>query len=167
MENNNNLKIILDLKAKYKIPMIILLTHSDIFCEKIKKEDKNWKETCKKHLNNNKNELSKWINTKFQKAEINENNIKHIMLVSGQKIEISDDDIINNFDEEQKADYEEEDDKGKKKMIRNIKKAMMKKDNEIPDFLKKEMCILEAKELIEEMKNYIPSQFHNSLIGIN
>ena len=167
MENNNNLKTILNLKAKYKISMIILLTHSDIFCEKIKKQDKNWKETCKKNLNNNKKQLLKWINSKFQNVEIDENNIRHILLVNGEKIEITDEYIINNFDEEQRADYEEEDDKGKMKMIRNIKKTMMKKENEISDFLNKEINILGEKELIEEMKNYIPSQFHNSLIGIN
>ena len=167
MENNNNLKTILNLKAKYKISMIILLTHSDIFCEKIKKQDKNWKETCKKNLNNNKKQLLKWINSKFQNVEIDENNIRHILLVNGEKIEITDEYIINNFDEEQRADYEEEDDKGKMKMIRNIKKTMMKKENEISDFLNKEINILGEKELIEELKNYIPSQFHNSLIGIN
>lgn len=167
MENNNNLKTILNLKAKYKIPMIILLTHSDIFCEKIKKQDKNWKETCKKNLNNNKKQLLKWIKSKFHNAEIDENNIRHILLVNGEKIEITDEYIINNFDEEQRVDYEEEDDKGKMKMIRNIKKTMMKKENEISDFLNKEINILGEKELIEEMKNYIPSQFHNSLIGIN
>lgn len=164
MENNNNLKTILNLRVKYKIPMIILLTHSDIFCEKIKKQEKNWKEICKKNLFNNQKQLLKWINEKFANAEIKENNIKHIILVSDEKIEITDEEIIKNFDEEQRADYEEENEKGKEKMIRNIKKTMMKKDNEIPEFLIKEIHILETKELIEEMKYYVPSQFHSSLM---
>lgn len=164
MENNNNLKTILNLRVKYKIPMIILLTHSDIFCEKIKKQEKNWKEICKKNLFNNQKQLLKWINEKFANAEIKENNIKHIILVSDEKMEITDEEIIKNFDEEQRADYEEENEKGKEKMLRNIKKTMMKKDNEIPEFLIKEIHILETKELIEEMKYYVPSQFHSSLM---
>ena len=44
------------MRMKYKSKLIILLTHSDTYCEKIKKE-KDWKNLCRDSLNDNKNDL--------------------------------------------------------------------------------------------------------------
>ena len=42
----------------------------------------------------------------------------------------------------------------------------MKKNKEVIEFIKNEVKALGTKELIEEMKKFIPSQYHNTLIEI-
>ena len=69
---------------KYKLKLIILLTHSDTYCDKIKKE-KDWKNLCKISLDNNKINLLEFINELVtQKYNSNfmmsENYVNHICL---------------------------------------------------------------------------------------
>ncbi len=134
MENNANLNMILELKSKFKFPMLILLTHSDTFCDKIKETEKDWKDICKSQLKNNKINLLKWINDKFTTDKnssndsiIDENDIKHVFLVEND-LEITDEYIINSFDEEQRKDYDDENDNGKKTMIKILKKELIWKN---------------------------------------
>ena len=77
--NNEKLKTLLNLRRDYKIPLLILLTHSDNYCEGVKKVENEWKETCKKTINDNKNNLLKFINE--NNYNIGENDIMHIVLV--------------------------------------------------------------------------------------
>ena len=113
-EKNENLKYILFLKIKYKLPLIILLTHSDHYCRKVKETDEqNWKEICQLKLEKNKNDLFNWLNktikTEFNsKYEINVNDIKHIVLVDKKENEekIADENVIIHFDENTKIMYE-------------------------------------------------------------
>ena len=166
MENNKNLKAILHLKKTFNIPLVILLTHSDIFCEKIKRVSKDWKNSCSLLLNKNKKNLLSWINkTINNRYEMKENDIKHVMLQENKK-EITNEEVFKSFDEETLADYEKEDDHGKELMIKTVKKTLMKKENEVIDYLKNVIKVLGPKELIEEIKNYIPSQFHNTFNDI-
>ena len=37
--NNNRLKNIIEISSKYKIPLLILLTHSDSYCKDVKSSD--------------------------------------------------------------------------------------------------------------------------------
>ena len=54
LRKNEKLNILINLRTKYKIPLLILLTNSDTFCDKVKKSDENWRKICKEHINNNK-----------------------------------------------------------------------------------------------------------------
>ena len=174
MENNNNLQYILFLKMKYKIPLIILLTHSDDYCNKIKNNDKNWKEVCKSQFEKNKNDLLKYLNDTINNKykldyTINQDEIKHTVLVEKEKTEITDEDVIKSFDNEDKIDYEEESEEGKKKMIARLKRRMQKekeKENEVINFIN-EIGVLGQKQLIEEIKKYLPSQYHSALLSLN
>ena len=40
MGKNKYLEILLELRSKYKIPLLIMLTHSDDYCDSIKKNEK-------------------------------------------------------------------------------------------------------------------------------
>ena len=167
MEKNENLKAIVEKKSKYNITVIILLTHSDIFCDKIKKEEPdNWKTICSTQLINNKKNLLDWINKIINNDyKINEYDIKHVMLQDNEK-EITEEEIINSLDEDEKIEYNKVDDASKKFMLKAMKKILMKKQNEVKEFLKNEMKVLGVKELIEEMKSYIPSQYQNTFVEI-
>ena len=62
MANNKNLNKLIELRNKYKISLLILLTHSDDYCDKVKKENNNWKQICKENIENNKKNILKYIN---------------------------------------------------------------------------------------------------------
>ena len=54
-------------------------------------------------------------------------------------------------------------------MIRILKRSMEKeilKENEVLNFIRNEIKVLGQKELIEEMKKHLPSQYHNGLLLI-
>ena len=42
LKDNEKLKELIKLKINYKIPLLILLTHSDNYCDEIKKTNENW-----------------------------------------------------------------------------------------------------------------------------
>ena len=53
----------INLRLDYKIPLLILLTHSDNYCDKVKKTtEKNWKEICKNSFSQNKKNLLDYLN---------------------------------------------------------------------------------------------------------
>lgn len=162
MKNNKKLETLIDLKIKYKIPILILLTHFDNYCDEIKKTEPDWKNICSESLAKNKEDLLDYINNviiKKRNLEFNEDDILHIVLVKPKLI--TDDDIIKTFDENLKKDYDNSNEEEKKKMLKIIKFGMNMKDNEVQDFLK-EMNIYGKKELIEKLKGKLPHQYHNA-----
>lgn len=162
MKNNKKLETLIDLKIKYKIPILILLTDFDNYCDEIKKTEPDWKNICSESLAKNKEDLLDYINNviiKKRNLEFNEDDILHIVLVKPKLI--TDDDIIKTFDENLKKDYDNSNEEEKKKMLKIIKFGMNMKDNEVQDFLK-EMNIYGKKELIEKLKGKLPHQYHNA-----
>ena len=169
MDKNNNLKYILSLKLKYKIPLIILLTHSDVYCHKVKKDNENWKKVCESKFKKNKNNLLNWLNEIIEKKfelddKIKEEEIIHTILIE-KKIEISDEDVINSFNEDERLDYESLDEHGKMTMIKMLKRRMERPDEETK-FIK-EIGVFGRKQLIEKIKKYLPIQYQNALVSLN
>ena len=169
MDKNDYLKYILSLKLKYKIPLIILLTHSDNYCDKVKKTNENWKNVCISKFNKNKNDLLKWLNetikNKFEMDyQIKKDEIIHTVIIE-KKNKINDEDVINSLDEEERKDYQELDENGKKIMIKMLKKRM-ESPNEVIKFIY-EIGVLGRKQLIEEIKKYLPKQYQNALVSLN
>ena len=167
MKNNKNLKILMYMKLNYKIPLIILLTHSDDYCDNIKKTEHNWKEICKKGIEGNKTKLIEFMNKNNLTME--ENNIIHTVLFEPEKQkEKTDEEIINELDEEDKKLYDSLDDNGKKSIIKMYRQLIEKNNpfKDVTDFIK-ENGVLGQKQLIEKMKEYIPSQYHEVLMQIN
>ena len=168
MKNNIKLETLLNLRLNYKIPLLILLTHSDNYCDEIKKTASNWKDICKNNINDNKKNLLEYINNGINEMDykMKENDIIHTVLIDLNSIDtITDKEIIESFDEEDKKDYENDDEKGKEKMLRRMRKGMKLKENEVEKFLK-EMNVFGRKELVEKMKEIFPSHFHNVFIEI-
>ena len=86
LRKNEKIEKLLGIRLKYKIPLLILLTHSDTYCEKVKKSDVNWTKICKEHINNNKNNLLSYINELIEKKynsnyKMNENDIKWMKMI--------------------------------------------------------------------------------------
>ena len=169
LRNNKKLEKIIEMRMKYKSKLIILLTHSDTYCDKIKKENE-WKNLCKKSLNDNKNNLLKHMNqlvTEKYKSNfiMNENDVFHISL--DDYIEISDDEIINNFSDDKKAFFEQAD-QALQSMLLKFAKEGYKKNNqtESKDFTINELNVLDKNKLIEKLKEILPSQYHSVLTQI-
>ena len=90
IRNNKNLETLINLRLDYKIPLLILLTHSDNYCDEVKKAEKNWKEICNNDFSQNKKNLLDYLNEQIEKKnsdfKINENDIIHIVLVESEKM---------------------------------------------------------------------------------
>ena len=158
--NNEKLKTLLNLRRDYKIPLLILLTHSDNYCEEVKNRENEWKETCKKTINDNKNNLLKFINE--NNYNIGENDIMHIVLVE-EKVEMTLEEKVKNLDDETREEYENSDESTRKIILRTFYRKNLN-NNEVKDFLDKEIKILRQKGLIEKIKEKLPSQYHSALI---
>ena len=149
---------------KYKSKLIILLTHSDTYCEKIKKET-DWKNLCRDSLNDNKNDLLKHMNqivTEKYKSNfiMNENDVFHISL--DDYIKITDEEIIKNLNDIQKKFYEEANEVYKNMLIETIKEGLNKNNqNETKDYTINELNVLDKNKLIEKLKEILPSQYHS------
>ena len=161
--NNENLKALLNLIKDYKIPLIILLTHSDNYCEEIKKTERDWKEICLKTINDNKSNLLKFINDTMNNYNIGENDIIHIVLVE-EKVEMTLEEKVKNLDDEAREEYENSDEATRKIILRTFYRGKNSNNNEVKDFLDKEIKILRQKGLIEKIKEKLPSQYHSALI---
>ena len=167
IRNNKNLINLLKLRNDYKIPLLILLTHSDNYCNEVKRANENWKEICKNQINKNKNDLLEYIN-KVIKEELNsdyimeETDIIHTVLVEIEE-KIDENKIIEEFDDETKEEYEQADDVGKKYIIKYFIKGRKSKENVVKNFLEKEINIVGPRLLIEKLKKKLPSQFHGAL----
>ena len=159
--NNENLKALLNLIKDYKIPLIILLTHSDNYCEEIKKTERDWKEICLKTINDNKSNLLKFINDPMNNYNIGENDIMHIVLVE-EKVEMTLEEKLKNLDEETREEYDKSDEATRKIILKAYYRRS--NNNEVKDFLDKEIKILRQKELIKKIKEKLPSQYHSALI---
>ena len=162
---NKILQELIKLKIKYKIQLLVLLTHGDTYCDTVKKDDKNWKEICKKTLEDNKKKLLDYLNSEIKKYDKNnfqmqENDIRHICLVEPAAPEITEEEIIKDFDEEELEEYNSLDENGKKGYIKGIFNCKSKDQKEIKKFLKNEIKVLEQKELIEIIKEKLPVQYH-------
>lgn len=160
--NNENLKELLNLTKDYKIPLIILLTHSDNYCEEIKKTERDWKEICLKTINDNKSNLLKFINDTMNNYNIGENDIMHIVLVE-EKVETLEE-KLKNLDEETREEYDKSDEATRKMILKIFYRGKNSNNNEVKDFLDKEIKILRQKELIKKIKEKLPSQYHSALI---
>ena len=162
---NKILQELIKLRIKYKIQLLVLLTHGDTYCDTVKKDDKNWKEICKKTLEDNKKKLLDYLNSEIKKYDKNnfqmqENDIRHICLVEPAAPEITEEEIIKDFDEEELEEYNSLDENEKKGYIKGIINGKSKGPKEIKKFLKNEIKVLEQKELIEIIKKKLPVQYH-------
>ena len=153
IKNKKKLKTLLNLRRDYKIPLLILLTHSDNYCEEVKYRENEWKEICKKTINDNKSNLLKFINE--NNYNIGENDIMHIVLVEEK---------VKNLDDETREEYENSDEATRKIILRTFYRGKNLNNNEVKDFLDKEIKILRQKGLIEKIKEKLPSQYHSALI---
>ena len=127
----------------------------------VKKVENEWKETCKKTINDNKNNLLKFINE--NNYNIGENDIMHIVLVE-EKVEMTLEEKVKNLDDETREEYENSDEATRKIILRTFYRGKNSNNNEVKDFLDKEIKILRQKELIEKIKEKLPSQYHSALI---
>ena len=169
LKNNKKLEKLMELKLNYKIPLLILLTHSDNYCDEIKKTEKNWKEICTKNIQKNKEDLLEYINNSIikkigvQDFEISRDDVLHVVLIQPQNIEEKS--LIEMLDEEELIEYNKADEIGKQKILKPYRKAINFKSNEVPSFLA-ENNVLGKKELIKKLKEKIPAQYHNTFIKI-
>ena len=163
MKNNKNLNELINLRKNYKIPLLILLTHSDDYCDKIEKEGNNWKETCKNTINDNKSNLLKYINDLTKDFPFEENDIMHTVLV--EEKEMTEEEKVNNLDENTKKVYDSFDIPEMKKAILNaFYNGKDSNNNEVKEFLDNEIKIIRQKGLIEIIKEKLPYQYHSALI---
>ena len=163
LRNNKKLEKIIEMRMKYKSKLIILLTHSDTYCDKIKKEN-DWKNLCKKSLNDNKNYLldhaNQLVKEKYKSDfKMNENDVFHISL--DDYIEISDDEIINNFDDDNLVLFNQGDKALQSMLLKFAKGNYKKNQTESKDFTIKELNVLDKNKLIEKLKEILPSQYHS------
>lgn len=166
MKNNNNLETLIKLREKYKIPFLLLLTHSDKYCDEVKKSDNNWKEICKKQINANKENLLEYINDLIKKNSwdytMDKNSILHtVLLEQNNKMDVKE--IVKNLDVETQKEYNEGDEATKSMILKIYSRLKGTMESEVDSFLNKEIKILRPKDLIEEIKKILPSQYHNAL----
>ena len=138
MRDNEKLKILIKLRLDYHIPLLILLTHSDNYCDEVKGQDENWKEICKKTLQENKNNLLNYINntiTNEYKSNlvIKEDDIIHVVLI--EQNEITNEEIIKKFDENKRNIYEQSNELVRKNLIAFFRDGMSSTWNEVKNFL--------------------------------
>ena len=100
---NKILQELIKLRIKYKIQLLVLLTHADTYCNIVKADgNEKWKETCKKNIEDNKKKLLDYLNSEIKKYDKNnfqmqENDIRHICLVEPAAPEITEEEIIKNL----------------------------------------------------------------------
>jgi len=165
LENNILLELI-KLRIKYKIQLLILLTHADTYCNLVKADgNEKWKETCKLNIEDNKKQLLDYLNSEIKKYDINnfqlqKNDIRHICLV-GSENKMTDEEIVKGFDSNTLIMYNNAKSEEEKNMIKKIfNNISNSKNNDVKEFLKNEIQVLEKNEIIEEIKKRIPAQYH-------
>ena len=166
IRKNTNFEALIKFKLKYNIPLLILLTHFDIYCKEVKKSELNWENICKNTLKINKENILNYIKNEIIKSKefkFNQDDILYTVLIEPKKI--TDEDIVNKFDEDTKEEYINLNEKEKRKMIKAIRIGMNLRGEEFEDFFK-EMKIYKPKELAEKIKEKIPIKYHNALIEL-
>ena len=163
LRNNDKLKTLIKMRLKYKIPLLFLLTHSDTYCDKVKKSTNDWEGICIEHINDNKKNFLTYINDQIEKLsepnanmKMNENDIIHIVLV--EPMNITDGEIVNKLPRSLRKKYEKSNEEKRKEILEDFLSA----ENEVFDFLeeKKELNVMNKKKLIEKLKENLPSQYH-------
>ena len=91
-----------------------------------------------------------------------ENNILHIVLVEPEKNQMTYEEKYSNLPDDLKEKYKNYNEEMKKIVIDAYYEGRNSKENEVKNFIK-EMNILGPKELIETIKDKLPSQFHDAL----
>ena len=163
IRKNEKLKTLLELRKEYKIPLLILLTHSDTYCNEIKKSEQKWKDICKNNLNINKKNLLDYINEKSENDfKFQENDIIHVVLVKSQGL--VDEEIVNKLPPNIKEAYDSGDANTKKLLLAAFRGGMSTNENEVDKFLDDDIKILRQNEVIKKIKEKLPSQYHNALI---
>ena len=173
LKNNKNLENLIKTKIKYNIPLLILLTHSDNYCDEVKKNNKDdWKNICKDKIINNKKNLLEYINDieirNKSKFKIKQDDVMHIVLVEPKQI--TDEEAIEKLmkNKKIKEKYEKAQGNEKKIILDSFKDGLESTQNENRDFFDEEkMNILDQKELIIKIKQYLPSQYYSALIDID
>ena len=94
---------------------------------------------------------------------IGENDIMHIVLVE-EKVEMTLEEKLKNLDEETREEYDKSDEATRKIILKIFYRGKNSNNNEVKDFLDKEIKILRQKELIKKIKEKLPSQYHSALI---
>ena len=163
IRKNKKLKTLLNLRKEYKIPLLIFLTHSDTYCDEVKKNEQNWKYICKNNLNNNKKNLLEYINNNNRNNfKFDENDIIHIVLVKSQGL--TDEEIVNKLPPKIKKAYDNGDDNTKNILLETFREGMSSNENEVDKFLDEDIKVLRQNEVIKKIKEKLPSQYHNALI---
>ena len=163
--DNKKLENIIELKINYKIPLFILLTNADNYCKKVRsQDDENWKQICKNSINNNKNNLLSYINKVIEKNKIDFKTDLNEFTVLVEHKKITDDEAIKKMPKRTRDKYEKESDKEKKKdILEPFIDGLEADENEIKDFFEEEeINILKPNELIEKIKEKLPSQYHTA-----
>ena len=173
LEDNKNLESIIELKIIKKFPLFIFLTYSDTYCKKVMgniNENENWEQICKNNINKNKINLLSYIKKLIENKNLDyqidyqeiENNIIHVVLVEHKKI--TDDEAIKKMPKRLRDKYNKESDNKKKKdILEPFIDGLEADENEIKDFFEEEKInILKPNELIEKIKEKLPSQYHTA-----
>ena len=173
IRKNDKLKILVDLKLNYKIPLLILLTQSDNCCDILKKSPDNkdnWKNISQEQLTNNKKLLLEHINKLIEKKDknykMNENNIIHAVLIEPNKFNMTEEEkkkIISNFTPFMKKMYDNANEEEKLDMLKSFVNTIDSREIEVHYFLDNEIKISRPKHLIEIIKNELPNQYHIAL----
>ena len=173
IRKNDKLKILIRLRLKYKIPFLILLTHSDDCCDALKKspENKNkWKKISKEQIDKNKINLLEYINKIIKEDnsdyEMDENDIIHTVLIEPNKLDMTEDEknkIIGNFTPLMKKMYENANENDKLEILKSFTNTIDQRENEVHTFLDEEIKISRPKDLIEIIKTKLPTQYHSAL----
>ena len=171
MQNNRKLTELIELRSNYKIPLLILLTHFDNYCDEVRTGDKQWRKTCKNDMNNNKINLLSYINNliedKFKSEyKMKEDDIMHVILVEPGVI--SDEEVIKKLPKKIRDKYDNGDEEKKSDILETFRSGMDSNNSEVRKFFEEEnLGILDQKKLIEKIKEILPSQYHNALVEVN
>ena len=171
IRKNEKLKLLVNLRLNYKIPLLILLTQSDNYCDILRKSPdnkNNWKIISEKKLYNNKTVLLEYINGLIEKEEnkMKENHIIHAVLIEPNKVDITKEEkerIINNFTPIMNKIYDNANEEEKLDIIKSFTNTIESREAEIHEFLDNKIKISRPKHLIEIIKNELPNQYHIAL----
>ena len=141
MQNNRKLTELIELRSNYKIPLLILLTHFDNYCDEVRTGDKQWRKTCKNDMNNNKINLLGYINNliedKFKSEyKMKEDDIMHVILVEPGVI--SDEEVIKKLPKKIRDKYDNGDEEKKSDILETFRSGMDSNNSEVRKFFEEE-----------------------------
>ena len=170
LKNNEYLKKLIKLRIKYKISLLILLTHSDTYYTKINKEDEEWKKTIETNKTNLLENINDLIKNEYKSDfTLEESNILHVVLVEHIQKQMTDQENLDSIPDEDKDLFKDYNEEQKKIAIDAYWKGKESSEKKVLNFIKKqinEKILLGQKEMIETFKEKLPSQYHGALIQI-